>query len=61
MLVTTGAVSGISTNSAEASGDVIDLGAGATQHGHCYATTPNVTVIDSTTKLGVPPAGGFTS
>jgi len=61
MLVTTRDVSNILTNSAEASGDVIDLGEGATQHGHCYATTPNVTIADSTTKLGVPPAGSFTS
>ncbi|MGD0756768.1 MAG: DUF1566 domain-containing protein [Bacteroidales bacterium] len=61
MFVSTGAVSSILINSAGVSGDVIDLGEGATQHGHCYATKPNATVADSTTKLGVPPIGDFTS
>jgi uncharacterized protein (TIGR02145 family) len=62
MLVSTGDVSNISTNSADATGDVIDLGGGATQYGHCYATTPNVTVsVPTKTQLGVPPGGGYTS
>ena len=62
MLVTTGDVSNISINSAEASGEIIDLGNGAAQHGHCYSTSPNATVAGSKTELGVPPGnGGFTS
>jgi uncharacterized protein (TIGR02145 family) len=61
MLVSTGEVTGIETNSAEASGMVVDLGDGATQHGHCYGTVPNVTVAGSRTQLGKPSAGGFTS
>jgi uncharacterized protein (TIGR02145 family) len=62
MLVSTGDVTNISTNSADASGDIIDLGNGITQHGHCYAKTPNVTISSTKTDLGVPSGnGGFTS
>jgi len=61
MLVSTGDVTNILTNSAEVSGLVIDLGEGATQHGHCYGTTPNVTISITKTVLGQPPAGSFTS
>jgi uncharacterized protein (TIGR02145 family) len=62
MLVSTGEVTNILTNKADASGLIIDLGDGATQHGHCYAITPNVTIDYSKTQLGVPTAtGGFTS
>ena len=61
MLVSTGEVTNISTNSADASGVVIDLGTGATKHGHCYATIPNVTISGTKTELGQPPTGGFTS
>jgi hypothetical protein len=62
MLVTTGDVTNILTNTADASGLIIDLGDGATQHGHCYAITPNVTIASSKTELGIPPGtGGFTS
>jgi len=62
MLVSTGEISSISTNTAEASGEVIDLGVGATQHGHCYSTTFNVTTAGSKTQLGKPAGtGGFTS
>jgi hypothetical protein len=61
MMVSTGEVSDILTTSAEASGLVIDLGEGSTQHGHCFAKTPNVTIEDSKTELGVPTStGGFT-
>jgi uncharacterized protein (TIGR02145 family) len=62
MLVTTGEVANVLTNTAEASGLIVDLGDGATQHGHCYATTPNVTTTGSKTVLGLPAGtGGFTS
>jgi uncharacterized protein (TIGR02145 family) len=63
MLVSTGEVTGISVNTADATGTVIDLGDGATQHGHCYGTSPNVSTTGSNlkTQLGVPPTGGFTS
>jgi len=42
MLVSTGEVTNILTNSAEASGSVIDPGDGTTQYGHCYGKTPIV-------------------
>ncbi|HUX95040.1 MAG TPA: hypothetical protein VMV47_04845 [Bacteroidales bacterium] len=61
MLVSTGEVTNILTNSAEVSGLVIDLGEGANKHGHCYATTPSVTISGTKTELGQPPAGDFTS
>ncbi|HUX58350.1 MAG TPA: FISUMP domain-containing protein [Bacteroidales bacterium] len=61
MLVLTSEVTNILTNSAEASGMVIDLGEGATQHGHCYGTSPGVSTTGSKTQLGTPPTGGFTS
>jgi uncharacterized protein (TIGR02145 family) len=62
MFVSTGEVTNILTTAAEASGQIIDLGEGATQYGHCYAKTPNVTIAGSKTQLGIP-AGtvGFTS
>jgi hypothetical protein len=61
MMVSTGDVTSIQTNSAEASGMVIDLGGGATEHGHCYAKTPNVSINNLKTALGNPAVGGFTS
>jgi len=61
MLVTTGTVSNILITTADVSGTVLDLGGGATQHGHCYATTPNANVSGTKTELGTPPLGGFTS
>jgi hypothetical protein len=62
MLVSTGDVTNIFTNTADAPGLIIDLGDGATQHGHCYATTPNVTIESSKTEIGIPAGtGGFTS
>jgi hypothetical protein len=45
MLVSTGEVTNILTNSADASGQVIDLGDGAIQYGHCFAKTPNVALV----------------
>jgi hypothetical protein len=62
MLVSTGTVTSITTNSAEASGQILDLGKSVSQHGHCYGKTANVTVSNLKTQLGIPPGrGGFTS
>ncbi len=62
MLVQTGTVTNILTTSAYASGDILDLGEGVSQHGHCWSTTPNTTTDDTKTTLGIPPGtGGFTS
>ena len=62
MLVVTGDMSNVSVTSADAGGQVIDLGQGATEHGHCYSEEPNVTVSGPRTQLGVPAGtGGFTS
>jgi hypothetical protein len=62
ILVTTGIVTNILTTSADVSGEIIDLGEGVTQHGHCYAKTPNTSVAGSKTEIGIPVGvGGFTS
>jgi len=62
MFVSTGVVKNIQFNNAEVSGQVIDLGSGATGYGFCYAQRSGVTVADSIIQLGVPPgAGNFTS
>jgi hypothetical protein len=63
MLVSTDPINTITANTAEATGSVVDLGDGVSQHGHCWSTTSGVTTSSTTkTALGVPPGmGGFTS
>jgi uncharacterized protein (TIGR02145 family) len=61
MMVITGEVTSTFTNYAEVSGQVIDLGDGAIQYGHCYAKTSDVSINNSTTNLGNPKTGIFTS
>jgi uncharacterized protein (TIGR02145 family) len=61
MLVTTGTVSNILTTSADVSGEILDLGEGATQHGHCYSTSTNPTVTGTKTEKGIPSIGNYTS
>jgi len=61
MSVETGDVSNISTTSADVSGTVIDVGEGATQHGHCYGTSANPSISGTKTTLGVAATGNFTS
>ncbi len=62
MIVSTGEVNAITASSADISGEVIDIGEGVTQYGHCYGKSPNVDVSGTKTQLGVPPGnGGFTS
>ena len=62
MEVSTGTSSGISSNSATVTGQIIDLGEGVTQFGHCYSKTPNPSVTGQKTQLGVPVGiGNFTS
>jgi hypothetical protein len=62
MLVSTGSITDISTDSAKATGQILDLGDGATQYGHCYSKLPNATIADSKTQLGIPSNGlSFTS
>jgi hypothetical protein len=54
MIVSTRWITGISENTADVTGELISLGDGAIQFGHCYSTTSNPTIIDSKTILGVP-------
>ena len=54
MSVFTGAVTNISIDSATASGQILDLGVGASQYGHSYSKLPNPTTNDSKTELGIP-------
>jgi len=51
-----------SSTSLIATGDILDLGDMVTDHGHCWATTPNPTIEDNKTSLGtVTNRGVFTS
>ena len=62
MMVKTGEVTNISTNSADISGQIIDIGEAASQYGHCYGKTPNVDTNNYATKKGKPTGNvGFTS
>ncbi len=62
MMVSTGEVTNILTNSAEVSGEIIDVGEGVIQHGHCFGKTPDVSVTSPKTELGSPgEAGTFSS
>src|SRR4030042_6627486 len=61
MLVETGDVSNISTTTADVSGTVIDIGEGATQHGHCYGTETGPSITGTKTSLGTAIKGDFTS
>ena len=60
MLVSTDEATNIQTNSADLPGMIVDLGEGATQHGHYYGKTTNPSVDH--TSLGKPNSiTGFTS
>jgi uncharacterized protein (TIGR02145 family) len=61
MLVTTGTVSNILTTIADVSGEILDLGEGATEYGHCYSTSPNTNISGTKTEYSSPVIGGFTS
>jgi uncharacterized protein (TIGR02145 family) len=61
MAVETGEVSNISVTTADVSGTVIDVGEGATQHGHCYGTNTSPEIDGTKTSLGIPVTGDFTS
>ena len=61
MSVETGEAINVSVTSSVLPGVVIDLGEGAIQHGHCYGTSPNVTIDNIKTSLGEPIKGAFTS
>lgn len=62
MMVTTGSVSDTTYNSASISGQIIDLGDGAVEHGHTYSKTPNAAVSGLKTAKGIPSGKGeFTS
>jgi uncharacterized protein (TIGR02145 family) len=54
MLVETVTTTSITNTAAEVTGNIVDLGSGISQHGHCYAKTPNVTIEEPAliTKLG---------
>lgn len=62
MMVSTGAISETTYNSTKVSGQIIDLGEGATQHGHYYSTIASETISGTKTQLGIPSGkSGFTS
>ena len=63
MMVSTGVISDTSYTSAKAGGQIIDLGEGATKHGHCYSKILNMLLTNKglKTELGIPDTGRFTS
>jgi len=54
MNVSTGTSTDITSNSATVSGQIIDLGEGATQYGHYYGKTTGVKNTGIKTTNGVP-------
>ena len=60
--VITEVVSEITATSAKATGNIIDLGFGIIDHGHCWSLSTNPTITDSKTSLGaIAITGIFTS
>jgi uncharacterized protein (TIGR02145 family) len=60
--VITGTISEIMPTSAKASGEIVDLGQGISDHGHCWDLDSFPTVADSKTSLGIVDTTGiFTS
>ncbi len=62
MAVSTGSVSNITLHSATVAGTIIDIGGGATKHGHCYSKTKDADITDNIVNNGKPAGlGNFTS
>jgi hypothetical protein len=61
MLVSTGNVTNILITTADVSGQILDIGDGATICGHCFATTTNPTVSGMKTEIASPVLGKYTS
>jgi uncharacterized protein (TIGR02145 family) len=61
MLVRTGSATEILITTAKVSGEILDLGEGATNYGHCFATTPNPTIAGTKTEMDNPVLGKYTS
>src|SRR4030066_1195517 len=62
MMVATGEASNVLITTADVSGEIIDIGEGITQHGHCYSKTVDPTISGTKTELGTKAAAGiFTS
>jgi len=53
MKVTTGEASNILSTTAEITGYIISAGEGIKIYGHCYAKTPNPTILDTRTEFSV--------
>jgi uncharacterized protein (TIGR02145 family) len=62
MAVSTGMYQNVKATSAEVNGEIIDLGEGATQYGHCYSTSQNPTIaLPTRTEKGTPVIGKYIS
>ena len=51
ILVATGDVTNVLTTTATVSGNVLSVGDGIKQYGHCYSKTPGSTIADSKTEF----------
>jgi uncharacterized protein (TIGR02145 family) len=62
MAVSTGEPQNVLATTANVRGEIIDLGEGATQYGHCYSTSQNpTTALPTKTAKGIPEVGEYTS
>ncbi len=62
MMIATGEVSNVLITTADVSGEIVDIGEGITQHGHCYGKTPGPVTSGTKTELGSKTTPGiFTS
>lgn len=61
MFVKTGEVSNIQTTSAEVTAVVVDLGEGASNQGHCYSKTSDLSISGQRTQILTSGKGDFTS
>jgi len=52
VMVSTGSVKNVQTNSATAEGTIVDIGEGISDHGHVYSTTKDVTMSGTKIALG---------
>jgi uncharacterized protein (TIGR02145 family) len=59
MLVSTGDVTNIHITTADVTGQILDLGAGATLYGHCYAKTADPTIAGTKAERSSPSLGTY--
>ncbi len=59
--IDTGQIQEVTASSAKAIGNLIDLGGGVIEYGHCWSTTSQPSTSDYKTSIGTASVGSFTS